>query len=310
MQRAGWRATWRRRLVAGACGFGLLLSAGCKTSDDAAAAATQMAATAKSLSDYYSALGTILADTGEIYSINEVLFSKPFTPANRELLKSNQAELQKRVELAADFSTVAEEFAKLTGSTAPEDVAKSASKLQTDCDGLAGVTVSSDEQAVIKKALELLVVAVKEHKEREAARAIDGVAKGIDALFVKEIPVWDSTEQVYNEFASELAGDLVDQNATNSAALLGVALEPFGLTPSETSPDVNRKLAPLAKQQIADRKAAAAKSYGDATEAMKKSLNEMCDRVHLVAEGKPMRFRLVPPTLATVEQWVAQVTSQ
>src|ERR1035437_123118 len=87
----------------------LFLFAGCHTSEDAVWAATQMSVTAKCLSDYYTALNMILADTDQIYILNEQLFSKPYTPENRELLKNNRAELEKRAVLAADFSTRSEE---------------------------------------------------------------------------------------------------------------------------------------------------------------------------------------------------------
>ncbi len=102
----------------------------------------------------------------------------------------------------------------------------------------------------------------------------------------------------------------MDQNAIDSAAMLSVALEPYGLRPSEISGDVNKRLAPLAKQQITARKAAATKSYTEATEAMKQSLDEMGQRIHAVAEDKAMNFRLAPPTLATVEEWVRQVSAK
>jgi outer membrane lipoprotein-sorting protein len=73
----------------------LVLVVGCKTSEDAAAAATQMSATAKSLSDYYAALSTILSDTDQIYALNEALYSKPYSPKSRQEVKTTQAELTK-----------------------------------------------------------------------------------------------------------------------------------------------------------------------------------------------------------------------
>jgi len=101
------------------------LGTGCKTSDDAAAAATQMSTTAKALSDYYAALGAILADTDQIYILNGQLLSKPYTAENRQLLKNNEAELAKRSALAADFSTLAGQFAALSGSTAKQRSSRS-----------------------------------------------------------------------------------------------------------------------------------------------------------------------------------------
>src|ERR1035437_8590371 len=87
----------------------LFLFAGCHTSEDAVWAAPPMSVTAKCLSDYYTVFFLNDTATTEIYTLNEQLFSKPYTPENRELLKNNRAELEKRAVLAADFSTRSEE---------------------------------------------------------------------------------------------------------------------------------------------------------------------------------------------------------
>jgi hypothetical protein len=294
---------------AGALFCCLVLLAGCKTSQDAASAATQMSATAKSLSDYYAALGVILSDTDQIYSINDKLYSKPYSDESRKALKTTQAELAKRVELAADLSTLAGDFAKLTGSKAPTDVAAACSKLQTEADGLASYNPSAVEQNMIKSALQLLVTAIQEHKEREAARAMDSLAGGLSSLFDKEAPAWNSVDNVYASLAANLARSLVDQYAVDNTSLLKPALEPFGLTPAPASADINSKLAPLAKQQIADRQAALESSYTRATDAMSKSLKEMSQRIHMVAEDKPMAYRAPPVTVSTVEKWAMQFLS-
>ena len=285
----------------------LFLFAGCHTSEDAVSAATQMSVTAKCLSDYYTALNMILADTDQIYILNEQLFTKPYTPENRELLKNNRAELEKRAVLAADFSTLAGEFAKLTGSTAPDDVAKSSSKLEGEVETLEPMKASSEEKTALKVAVKLLVTAIQEHKEREAAKAMDSFTKGLSDFFVKEEPAYVSINQVYVEFAATLAGDLVDRHQTDNSAVLKVALDPFGLQPSVTSAELNTQLAPLARQRIAARKMALVKSFDTITDAMAKSLQEMSKRIDLVAEGKPMSSRSAPFTLATVQHWATQL---
>jgi hypothetical protein len=287
------------RAAAGVLLCCLVLMPGCKTSQDAASAATQMSATAKALSDYYAALGVILADTDQLYRVNEQLFLKPYPAQSQQLLKTTQEELARRVTLAADLSTLAGGFAKLSASTAPADVAAAAAKLQTEADTLASFKASAGEQNALKSALQLLVTAIQEHKEREAARAMAAVAGSLSSLFVKEAPTWSSVDQVYDQLASDAASDLVDQNA----------LDPFGLTPSAPSTDLNAKLAPLAKQQIATRKAALDNSCAAATAAMTRSLQEMSERIQLVADDKPMSFRLPPVTVAAVEQWATQILS-
>jgi hypothetical protein len=299
--------TMGRRVAAGIFVCGLLFFAGCKTSDDAAAAATQMSATAKSLSDYYAALNTLLANTDQLYILNEQILSKPYSAENRQLMKDNQAELEKRVALAAEFSTFAGEFAKLVGSKAVADVTASAGKLETEVETLAKVKASSVEQSALKAALQIFVTAIQEHKEREAAKAMEGIAKGLTALFIKEGEVWNSVETNYTKTASVLAGYLVDHDATDQSALLKVALDPFGLTPAVITPELKASLAPLAKQQIAAHATKLDDAFVKATDDMTKSLEEMSKRIEAVAEDKPMAFRMPPVTVANVEKWAAQV---
>lgn len=286
------------------------LIAGCKTNEDAASAATQMSATAKSLSDYYAALGTVLQDTDQIHLLNDRISSKPYSAENRKQLQITQKELAARETMAADLSTLAESFAKLTKSSAPADVTAACSKLEGEVDELASYKESDVEQKAIKSALKLLVTALQGQKEHEAAEAMDSLASGLSTLFDKEAPAWKTVDEVYVRLAATLAGDLVDQNSVDYASILKPALDPFKLSPSGTTKDMQAKLAPLAKQQITDRQAALLSSYDHAEEDMSKSLQEMSKRIHLVATEKPMAFRLPPLTLTNVEKWAKEVQSE
>ena len=293
---------------------GLFLSflvsiAGCKTSQDAAAAATQMSTTAKGLRDYYAALSAILTETDALHSLNEQLYSKPYSAENRKELKTTQSELDARVKLAGDLSTFADDFAKLSGATAPADVAAAGNNLETEVDSLASYKASTGEQTAVKAALQVLVTAIQERKEREAAQGMDSLASGLSSLFDKEAPAWNSVDSVYLQLAATLARDLSNDNAVDYSPLLKPALDPFGLTPLASSANLNAKLAPLVEQQIAARLAEQSSSYSKATDAMSKSLQEMSQRIHLVAADKPMAFRAAPITVATVEQWATQAAS-
>lgn len=289
--------------------FAALILAGCKSSEDAAAAAGQMQATAQSLSDYYSGLRTTLENTNQLYLLNQQLDSKPYTDENRQLLKDNEEELEKRASLAVGFSSLAGDFAELSQLSYPGDVAASAVKLANQVDTLAKLKVSSNEQSALKGALQLLATVIQQHKEREAEKAMSGSVKALSDLFAKETGVWNSTEEVYSSIAATLAKNLVDANATDNSAMLKVALDPFGLTPSAGSADTNTKLAPLAKQQIATRQKQMDASFEQATQAMSDSLAEMGKRIDAVAAGKPMVFRFPPVSLATVEKWAAQAVA-
>ena len=306
------RSAFARWPVVFACAFAAclgLLSTGCKTQQDAEAAAAQMSATANCLSDYYSALGAILAQTDQLYSLNEAIFSKPYTQANRDLMKNNQDEIAHRAQLAADFSTLAANFGKLTGSTAPADVSASALKLQTQIDSLASRKESAGEQNLLKAALSTLVSAIQQGKEREAARAIDDAAAALAKLFEKETPASNSIHAVYTQIAANAAQGLVDKGVVDETPLLKTALDPFGLALSEQARTLNKDLAPAAARQIAQRRQTLDNSYSRATADMQKSLDEMARRIHLVALDRPMDFRAPPITVENVEKWAALVAS-
>lgn len=286
-----------------------MLLAGCKTSGDATAAASQMATTAQTLSSYYKALQTTFEETDELYQLNEQLYAKPYTSENRQQMKSNEAEVATRVKLAADVSALSQSFGQLTGSTAVAGAASAASQVESDVDKLASVKASSTEQNALKAAVQALGSAIQQHKEREAAKAMESAAQSLSDLFAKETDVWNSTEQVYSQIAANLAGNLVDANVTDNSAVLDVALTPFGLVRNSSLGDMNAKLAPVAKQQIATKQAAMDASYASATNSMANALKEMAQRIQTVANDKPMAFRAAPLTLANVQQWTTQVTA-
>jgi hypothetical protein len=286
-----------------------VLLGGCKTSDDAAAAASQMQATSQQLSGYYKALQTTFQQTDELYQLNEQLYSKPYTAENQQLLKNNEAELAKRAQLATDLSSLSEGFGALSASTTPSNVASAASQVQADLDKLAPLKASSTEQGALKLAVQQLATAVQEHKEREAAKAMEGAAQSLSDLFAKEEDIWNSTEQVYSQIAANLASSLVDANVTDNSAVLDVALTPFGLVRNASVGDMNVKLAPVAKQQIATKRAAMDEAYESATSCMAKALAEMAQRIQTLATGKRVTERRAPLSLATVQQWVTQVNT-
>ncbi|MFZ0629672.1 MAG: hypothetical protein WAM56_00165 [Acidobacteriaceae bacterium] len=282
---------------------------GCKTSDDAAAAASQMATTSQQLSSYYKALQTTFQQTDELYQLNEQLNAKPYTAENQQLLKSNEAELAKRAQLAADLSALSESFGGLSASTTPSNAESAASQVETDVDKLASLKASSTEQGALKLAVQQLATAIQAHKEREAAKAMEGAAQSLSDLFAKETEIWNSTEEVYSQIAANTAASLVDANVTDNSAVLDVALTPFGLVRNASAGDMNEKLAPVAKQQIATKKAAMDEAYQSATDGMAKALAQMAQRIQTLAEGKPMTERRAPLSLETVQQWVTQVNS-
>ena len=282
---------------------------GCKTSADATAAAAQMSTTAQTLCRYYQALQTTFAETDALYQLNATLYSKPYTAESRRQLQSNEAEAAQRAQLAADLSALAKSFSSLSASSAPADVAAAASQVASDAGKLGAVEASATEQNALKVAVQALASAIQQHKEREAAQAMEGAAQSLSDLFAQETSVWISTEEVYAQIAANLADNLVDAHATDNTAVLDVALTPFGLARGSASADLNAQLAPAAKQQIATRQVAMNAAYASATDSMAKSLQEMAQRLRTVAQDKPMTLRAAPLSLNEVQQWSTQVSA-
>jgi hypothetical protein len=296
------------RVAGGLLLTSLLLVSGCRTSKDAVSAASQMAETAGALSAYYSGLRTILANTDLVFQINEALYAKPYSAENRQLLADAESSLAKRAALASELSAVSGQFWQLTHSTAPADVATAAAKLQTEIDGLASIKASSAQQASMKSALQLLVNAAQEHKERDAARAMDQLFSSLAALFDAESDVWQTREELYSRVAGNLAASLVESGSADNCSLLQQPLTPLGMSWSCTA-ETRAKLQSLELAQLAVRQKAFDTAYDKTSTSMSQALHEMASRIHLLATGKPFAYTMPPLTVANVEQWAAQAAA-
>ncbi len=298
----------RRAIVASIVLPCLFFADGCKTSDDAAAAATQLTATAKSLTDYYSALDTILADTDQLNAVQVVLYEIPYDAPTKAMIADTRAEIKKRAAVAKDLTDLAQSFAKLTGSTASTDASASAGKLETEVESLklTKSKMSSDEQNVMKAAIGLVVTAIQEHKEREAARGISQFATALDGFFAKEAPDYESIGKDYAVISSSLAKSMLQNGQTDPSGYFKIALDPYGLIPEVTDTKLRGKLEKLAEEQVDQKAQALQDSQKSATDDMEKSLKQMSDRIKLVADDKPMEVRIAPITIANVEKWASQ----
>jgi hypothetical protein len=117
--------------------FYIAFASGCKTSSDAVAAATQLTATASMLTGYYSALNTLLSETDQLYQIQAAINPLvPYDAQTKNYVTDTALEIQKREKLAAALTTVAQEFAKLSGSTAATDASTAAGNLESAVAGL------------------------------------------------------------------------------------------------------------------------------------------------------------------------------
>ena len=303
----------RRRAIAASVLLSCLLFAGgCKTSDDAKAAASQLTATAKSLTDYYAALDTMLSENDQVSQIHEAVNPvATYTAQAKATLADTRSEIQKREVIAKDLTGLAQQFAALSGSSAATDVPASAAKLESGIEGLklTKFKMSSPEQAAMKLALEGIVKAVQEHKEREAAQQIDKFTSALAEWFNTESDDYNSIGRDYASATSSLAHTLLRNHQADLSPFLKPALDPYGIAPELTDSTIRTNIEGIADKQIDQKAAALVDSQQSATASMEKALKEMADRIKTVADDKPMAMRTAPITLTDVEKWASQFTS-
>ena len=286
-------------------------TSGCKTSDDAAAAATQLTVTASSLTSYYSALGTLLSETDQLYQIQAAV--NPLAPYDTQtknyITDTAGPEIQKREKLAAALTTLAQQFAKLSGSTAATNASTAAGNLESTVAGLkiSSVSMSARNVNLMKDAVDLIVKAIQEHKEREAAAAIDKFTSALDTWFQSEEPFCNAVGSNYANVTKSLAQVLINHGQVDPSQFLNAVFSPYGLTPQLTDPTLKRKVQTILAEQVDHKSAALATAQQTATTNMEKSLSEMASRIHLMATDKPMAIRAAPITLAEVQNWISLV---
>ena len=301
----------KRRALAALLLSSLFFTAGCKTGDDAKTAATQLTATAKCLTDYYTALDTILAESDQLNAVQQVMYGIPYDDATKADITDTRTEIKKRAAVAKGLTDLAASFAKLTGSSATTDASVSAAKLATEVESLklTKSKMTSDEQTGMKAAVGLIVTAIQEHKEREAARGMDQLTKSLHDFFVKEEPDYQSIGDQYAVLSGSLAISLLKNGQTDPAGFFKVALDPYGLTPQVTDPKLRDGIEKLAEQQVTAKEDALKTAQKKANDDMEKSLQQMSDRIHLVADDKPMELRIAPLTIPNVEKWASEFQS-
>ena len=307
MEQRRFQRFCRMLLVLVVCMFA---AAGCKTSTDARAAATQLTATAKALGDYYTALECMVEKSDQLYSLQEALGGAGYDAETRQHVLNVKSEMGKRAALSRTFISIAASFAGLSGSTAATDVPASAAKLEAQVESLKVTgTLSQNQQSLMKVALELFVRAVQEHKERQAATAIDSFTGALVQLVASEAGLYDSLGSQYATLAQAVALSQVRKGRVDPAALLKPAFEPFSLTALPADQELREQLRQPMEQQIAKKAAAIESGQKEATMALNASLLEMAQRVHRVATDQPLAIDTTPLTLEIVEAWAAKIVA-
>jgi hypothetical protein len=286
--------------------LGFALVSACKTSEDATAAATQLAKTAKDLSSYYAAIGTALKNTGDLTELQNVLYG---TPLNDQQLKDAGEEIEKRARMAKSLEELADAFSNLTGSKAAEDDADAANRLGQELVAIKALPDGPPIPEALGAAAREAMTLIQEHKEKQAAAVLERILAGLSDMFAKEKPAYESIYKDYVSHAQSIATDMVKKKQVDTSVLLTPALEPFNLTPQLEDGPSAAALDQYALTEIGKQSAALNAAQQKASDAMQEALEEMTKRLHQLATEKTLGARGAPITLDDVEQWLSKVAA-
>ena len=289
--------------------FGFALISACKTSEDATAAASQMAAASQDLASYYSALSQVIDNTTKLEQLQSALLGTPFEPQDIAQLQDTQQEVQKRANLAKTLQSLSSDFSKLTGSTATSDVSASANRLGAELVSIKALPTGPPVPDALGKAGKIIILLTQEHDERKMAASLDSTVSAVSKLFTAEKPAYESLYTTYLVLAGSLAKESIKRNWVNESVLLTPALQPFGLSPSAASPEqsLSTVLNSYARQRITTRTVSQTAAQQKASEGMDQALQEMSKRMHKLATERAMSLRGDPVTLPDVENWLSQL---
>jgi hypothetical protein len=292
--------------------FCALLLLSCKTSDDATAAAKQVATTSTDLAGYYSTLSQIAASYTALNELQTSLQGVPLSDADRAILGDTASELKKRADIATDLQGVSTAFSNLTGSTAPTDVSNAASKLASELTTLKPVQLPSASPVPLPSAIgdaaKLILSMVQQHQERKIAPSLDATLKSLNVLFSNEKDLYDSLNKTYLNLAGALAKVCINKNFVDNTSVLAPALQPFSLS-ARASSATDASLGDAAKTQVDAALTTMVSAHSKASTAMLQAITEMNTRVHQLATEQRMPSRGAPVSLTAVESWINTVSS-
>ncbi|WP_419804341.1 hypothetical protein [Terriglobus sp.] len=301
----GWRLA--RAVVAALALWTMGALQGCKTHDDAVAAAEQMAETAATMQRYFATLDTLIVKNEEAQRAQSYLLRVDFDAAALGQMEDTRAEIGKRARLAAEVARISAAFAEITSSQADHEAATAAGALKSELTTLK-LGASSDAAAkALLAAVTSLVNAVRAHDEVKAAKLLEPVMAALCDFYDSEKPLYVSVADGYYAAAASNAKELIrrDQVATNER--YRSSLEPFGLQPDVHAPELLKAVHEDLKQQVEQRLLQHKRDDADAADALGEALHRMRERVDAVAKGRALRVRMPPLTLAGVKAWVAEV---
>ena len=286
----------------------IILVAGCKTSVDAAAAASQLDSTSQDLNAYYLAMSQVIANSMEWSSLQSTLLGTQYGPEDIALYQTTVSELQKRSEMAKHLQELSKAFSQLTGSESATGISTAASNLATELVSIKALPSGPPVPDIFGQAGKELVTLVQEHQEKKAAGILDHTTAAISTLFSSEKPVYESLYSTYFALAQSLAKESIKRNWVDSSGLLQPALKPFGLNSSPSGMvEINSALRGYEQKTLAFQADSHRAMQSAATDGMAEALQEMSKRIHVLASEKSMLSRGKPTSLSGVEKWLLNV---
>jgi hypothetical protein len=279
-----------------------LFANGCKTQEDAAAAAKQMASTSRELSAYYLSLDHILAETENSYQAQFALQRVP-----PEDLSETRAQIRLRADMADEIGNVSALFQKIAGSSAASDASASAANLNAEVVSLKGLTTNDAETKLVTSGIKEIVALIQQHEEVQAARKVGPLCHNLSIFFDSEKASYLSIQEGYLKVARSVSKGMVSANQVDTSPVFLSALQPFGLAPAVDRASVKENMQSYMLAQIEANYKLRLDEGQKATNALSASLKEMDARIDLVAHDKPMQFREPPFSLETVKEWIADV---
>ena len=283
------------------------LGVSCKTSDDAQALASQMTATASSLSDYYAALAHLAEEHAKLERLQQATMGVPLDPQDIAQLQDVQNALQKRADAAQALADLATAFTGLSGSSAPADVSNSAANLGVALSSLPQLPAVPTAPALMQSAGKILTQFAQEHDERKMAKSMDPTIAAFSQMFSQEKPAYDSIDRTYIGVAQTIALDLLQKNQVDPGSLMEPALKPFDLASRVPAGQLSQGLTDYAHEQITSQGAADIAAHAQASATMDNTLKELSKRTHQLATDGKMPERGLAVALSDVELWTKRI---
>lgn len=218
----------------------MAFTVGCVNRTDAQRLSASGLAVANSLANYYDMLGQQIDDLIEMEAFNDAIRGFPasdFRTYEVEMEKSEEA-IQRRVGLARQLAATYRSLKDLSSYDASGEVSTSFNELSHALTGippLKSLTESAtssgpvDPTQLLSKGAGLLASWRQSRDMTQAVKSVTETFGGVDTLFGRELPAYQSISAEHVEKASVLANELITKNQVIVWPLLEQDLESIGL---------------------------------------------------------------------------------